>query len=168
MQVKKEHLFLLVLALFIFAYVLSNISGHISIKVSNNPYSFLYDQSNLQRIPLTIFEIGVKTIALFLSLGLFLSLIEKKYFTKAIVILLLSLLTQLYAIQQIMTKGSLTSMQWTLSISYAGAISLLYVIYFIFQGIVYSINSKLIENSSLKDKIKENNLKDESTVLKPE
>ncbi len=160
---KKEYIFIVTISLFIFSYILSSIAGPIAVKVTGNPYTFLFDQTNLNRIPLTSFEILVKSIAIFLSIGLVLSLFEKNYFTKAIVVFITSLLTQLYAIQQIMTKGTLTSMQWTLSLAYAGSLALIYLVYFIFQGIVYGINNKLIEKNK---KIEEKN--DESTVLKPE
>lgn len=159
---KKEYIVLATICLFIFAYILSYLAGPVTIQVSLNPYTFLLDQSNLQRLPLTTFEIFVRSIALLFSAGLIFSLVEKNYFVKAIVIFVVGLLAQLYATQQIMMKGTLTTMQWTLPISYAGLLCVILMAYYIFQGIVYGISDKLIK----KDKpvvVEDNN----ESVLKP-
>lgn len=159
---KKEYLVLATACLFVFAYILSYLAGPVTIQVSRTPYSFLFDQMSLQRLPLTSFEILVRSIALLFSIGLIFSLIEKKYFVKAIIIFIVGLLAQLYAIQQIMMKGTLTTMQWTLPISYAGILCLLLVVYYIFQGVVYGLSDKLIK----KDRPVIENQNEES-ILKP-
>ena len=168
---KKEYVVLSTICLFIFAYILSYLAGPVTIQVSRTPYSFLLDPMSLQRLPLTTFEILVRSLAILSSVGLIFSLVEKNFFTKAIVVFIVGLLAQLYAIQQIMMNGRLTTMQWTLPISYAGVLCLLLMIYYIFQGIVHGINDKLIkkDNSQIyinNQQKEEENLQTES-ILKP-
>lgn len=168
---KKEYVVLSTIGLFIFAYVLSYLAGPVNIQVSITPYSFLLDPSNFQRIPLTAFEILVRSIALLFSIALVFSLVEKKYFTKSIVIFVVGLLAQLYSIQQIMMNGKLTTMQWTLPIAYSGALCLLLVVYYIFQGIVHGINDKLIKKDNSQIYMNNLNQKDNESntesILKP-
>lgn len=159
---KKEHVFLITVCLFIFAYVLGYLAGPVAIHVTRTPYSFLFDPISINRLPLTSFEILVRSLAIFISIGLIFSLFEKKYFTKAIIIFVIAFLAQLYSIQQVMMRGTLTTMQWTLPISFAGILSILWVIYHIFQGVIHGVNDKLIK----KDRPQTTSSNDES-ILKP-
>lgn len=103
-------------------------------------------KANLAQYPFTAVEIGLRTIALFLSLTLLLSLIEKKYFLKAGIALAASALGILYAIQQIATAARVTPIQWTLSFAYAGLILPLAIIYYLVRGIVEGIYQGLTKD----------------------
>ncbi len=164
MKIKKEYILITTFFLFILSYVLEYVTGNIILKITGNPYNFLIDKNNLSRIPLTIVEICVKSVSLFLSFTLLLSLFNKKYLQKFLFVIVFSALSQLYAIQQIMTKTSITSMQWTLAISYSGILILILGAYYFIQFIVYGINDKLIVK---KDILSENETKKEESILNP-
>ena len=98
---KKEYLFLAVIGFFLAAHVINYFAGPVVISVKN-PLQFLTTAS-LSKYPFTAVEIALKTIALSLSLILLLSLMEKNYFLKAVILLIAGTLGILYAIQQIAT-----------------------------------------------------------------
>lgn len=165
MQIKKEYIFVFTVSLIVLSYILESITGNVLIKVVGNPYNFLVDQNNLKRIPLSVFEVGIKSLAIFFSLGLTLSLFKKNYIPKFLFILFFAFLSQLYGIQQVMTRSLITPMTWTLAISYSGILSLTLGIYYLLQSLVYGINDKLISGSE-KLVSKEINTNEES-VLNP-
>jgi hypothetical protein len=90
----------------------------------------------LAKYPFTAVEIALKTIALFLSLILILSLMEKNYLLKAVIVLIAGALGILYAIQQIATAARVTPIQWTLAFCYAGFLSLPAIIYYLIRGAI--------------------------------
>lgn len=138
---KKEYFAVIAASFFILAYVLDYFSGSIVLSVSN-PLLFL-TENYLRQFPLTAFAIGVRSLALFMSILLLVSFIEKVFFPKAIGLFVVSVLAELYAIQQLATGMRFTDVQWTLSIAYAGIILLPAIIIFIILGIISSITSKL-------------------------
>ena len=131
---KKEYLFLVVVGFFIASYVLNFLAGPVSIALKS-PFQFLTAVS-LSKYPFTAVEIALRTIALFLSLILILSLMEKNYLLKAVIVLIAGALGILYAIQQIATATRVTPIQWTLAFCYAGFLSLPMIIYYLIRGAV--------------------------------
>jgi len=129
MQIKKEYIFVFTVSLIVLSYILESITGNVLIKVVGNPYNFLVDQNNLKRIPLSVFEVGIN------------------YIPKFLFILFFAFLSQLYGIQQVMTRSLITPMTWTLAISYSGILSLTLGVYYLLQSLVYGINDKLISGS---------------------
>ena len=115
---KKEYFVVIAIAFFIFAYVLDWISGPFNITL-RNPYQFLSEDVFL-RYPFTAVSIAIRTVALLISVLVCVLLLQKKYLQKGIFLLILSALAQLYAIQQIATGMLLLSLQWILSLAFAG------------------------------------------------
>jgi len=138
---KKEITLVVAAALFVLAYVLDYIAGPVRIVVKD-PIIFL-TKDHLSRIPLTAVAIGVRTIAIYITTVLALSFIEKKYFTKAFILLFLGGIAELYAIQQMATGGRVTPMQWTLSFAYAGGFLLVSIAFYIIMGVFSAINQGL-------------------------
>jgi len=141
---KKEYFSLVIIGIFLAAYVLNYLAGPVVISLKN-PWQFLTTVS-LSKYPFTAVEISLKTIALFLSLILALSLIEKNYFLKAIITLILGALGILYAIQQIATSSRVTPIQWTLSFAYAGLTLIPAIGYYLMRGVIESVYGKLTKN----------------------
>lgn len=130
----KEYLLITVVGLFLAASVLNYFAGPVVISVKD-PLQFLTPLF-LHKYPFTAMEIGLRTIALFLSIILALSLMEKKYFLKAASSLFLGALGIFYAIQQIATFGRVTPIQWTLAFAYAGFTLLPAIVYYLIRGLV--------------------------------
>jgi hypothetical protein len=131
---KKEYLFLVVVGFFLASYVLNFLAGPVSIALKS-PFQFL-TAASLSKYPFTAVEIALRTIALSLSLILILSLMEKNYLLKAVIVLIAGALGILYAIQQIATSARMTPIQWTLAFCYAGFLSLPAIIYYLIRGAV--------------------------------
>lgn len=145
----KEYLLITIVGLFLASYVLNYFAGPVVISVKN-PLQFLTTAS-LSKYPFTAVEIGLRTIALFLSLILALSLMEKNYFLKAIIALVLGALGILYAIQQIATFSRVTPIQWTLSFAYTGLILLPAIGYYLIRGLIEGVFLGLTKDKSSPD-----------------
>ena len=137
---KKEYFLVTAFAFFVLAYVLDYFAGPISLSLTT-PLTFL-TKSYLNNYPLTAFAISIRALGLFISLLLLFSVIEKQYFIKAFTIFVIAVLAELYAVQQIATGMRTTSIQWTLSISYAGMISVLAIIYYLLAGMFFGVKEK--------------------------
>lgn len=137
---KKEYIAIVATSFFVLAYVLDYFSGSIILSVVN-PLSFL-TENYLKQFPLTAFAIGIRSIALFTTVLLLISFIEELYFSKALGLLVLGVLTELYAIQQLATGMRFTNVQWTLSIAYAGILLIPPIFLFIILGTVHSVKKK--------------------------
>lgn len=137
---KKEYFLVAAFAFFGLAYVLDYFAGPVSF-VLLSPLTFL-TKSYLNSYPLTAFAIAIRALGIFISLLLLFSVIEKQYFVKAFTVFVISVLSELYAVQQIATGMRTTSIQWTLSISYAGIISITAIIFYIVAGVIYSVKQK--------------------------
>lgn len=138
---KKEYFLVTALAFFGLAYVLDYFAGPISFALTT-PLTFL-TKSYLNSYPLTAFAVAIRALGIFISLTLLFSVIEKQYFVKAFTIFVIAVLAELYAIQQIATGMRTTTIQWTLSISYAGMISIIAIIFYIIVGIIDQVKAKL-------------------------
>lgn len=138
---KKEYTLVTVIGLFLFAYILDLVSGPIGV-VIRNPIVFLTPEI-LSRYPLTAVGIFARAFAVAVSVFLLMSVMEKKYFLKAIIVLIVTALSELYAIQQLATGLRTTPIQWTLSISYAGAIMAPALAFYIVKGIVWGVKEKV-------------------------
>jgi len=131
---KKEYFFLVIVGFFLASYVLNFLAGPVSLALKS-PFQFLA-ATNLAKYPFTAVEIALKTIALALSLILILSLMEKNYLLKAVIVLIAGAMGILYAIQQIATAAQVTPIQWTLAFCYAGFLSLPAMIYYLIRGAI--------------------------------
>lgn len=131
---KKEYFFLVVVGFFLASYVLNFLAGPVSL-ILKSPFQFL-TAANLAKYPLTAVEIALKTITFALFLVLILSLMEKNYLLKAVIVLIVGALGILYAIQQIATSARVTPIQWTLALGYAGFLLLPAIAYYLIRGAI--------------------------------
>jgi hypothetical protein len=140
---KKEFFIIFGLTLFGLAYVLDLIAGPITITLSrSDPFSFL-GGSYWGNYPLTTVAILTRAFGFFILSTCLFSLIKNQFFLKAGACLLIGVIANLYAIQQIATGARTTPLPWTLSIAYAGASLTLLIIYFIIRGILLFLKQKI-------------------------
>ena len=146
---KIEYFLVTAIAFFVLAYVLDYFAGPISF-VLTTPLAFL-SRIYLNSYPLTAFAVAIRALGIFISLPLLFSVIEKQYFVKAFTIFVVAVLAELYAVQQIATGMRTTSIQWTLSISYAGIFLVSAIIYYLIAGIIYGVKEKFKDDDDDND-----------------
>ena len=160
---KKEVVFVIAAALFLFAYILDYFAGPINLIVKS-PLFFL-DLKYFNLYPMTFVAVAVRTTALVISVSLVLSLIEKQYFQKIIISLFLAFVSEIYAFQQLATGAKITPVLWTLAISYAGAGLIIPIIFYIFARITQFLIPQPKNVVHLPQE--EDNSSDSSSVLNP-
>lgn len=130
---KKEKVAIFALGLFLLSYILDYFAGAVRINVTN-PFAFL-DQKFISLFPMTFISILSRSIAIMITYFVIMSLFEKKYQTKIFITFFLMFISQAYAFQQLATGIKFTSTVWTLSISYAGLLFFIPLLYFILVGV---------------------------------
>ena len=139
---KKEYFLIFSISLLVLAYVIDYISGPVSI-VIKNPYLFL-NQTAISLVPLTAVGIFSRSLGLLVGIILILSLISKKFFLKAITSFFLAVFFNLFAIQQLATNTRTVTIQWSLSLAFAGLALIVPIIFYLIKGSFHSLTSKVI------------------------
>lgn len=139
---KKDYLWFTILGLLLFGYVLDQIAGPITF-TAKNPYAFLAGPT-LSTYPLSAVSIATKAVALMLIFTTAFSYLKGAHIFKAITFFILGSLVQLYAIQQLATRGRVTPIQWTLGIAYAGALLILPTIIQLLQGLFQGAHQAIV------------------------
>jgi hypothetical protein len=130
---KKEYVLVAIVGLFLLSYVLDAVVNPLTVQLPT-PYHFLNPQY-LTTYPFTTASIVIKSLGIFLTPLLFTSLVEKNYTPKALALLVLIALMQLYSLQDLATKAEVVPLEWALSISLAGiALVVPMVVFFILGG----------------------------------
>lgn len=125
---KTEYVVTAIIALFLLSSVLDFLAGPQKPPLTN-PFAF-WQHETYSIYPFTAVSIGMKTLVLCMSVLFTLSLFQKKYLAKALFLLLLIALLELYAIQQLATGSQMVSMEWSVAFSTAGIILLLPIVFF--------------------------------------
>ena len=142
MRIQKEVWLVVAAVGFLLAWLIDRLAGPVSITVGG-PIAFLKSNALLSRYPFTATAIIIRSIALFISTMLLVtSIMERKYFTKAIILFFVGALAEFYAIQQLANGFSLTSAQWTLSIAYGSLSLAVGIIWMVLMGIWSAFNEE--------------------------
>ncbi|HLE48854.1 MAG TPA: hypothetical protein VI819_02365 [Patescibacteria group bacterium] len=134
---KKEYTLLFIAGLFLLAYLLDAVVNPLGVRLPT-PYHY-FTGEYLYKYPFTTASIVIKAIGLFLTPLWLFSFMGKKYFLKGIILLILAVLMQLYALQDIVTRAAVVPIEWSLSISMAGVALFIPVVLFLFGGIIAKI-----------------------------
>jgi len=137
---KKEYVLVVIVGLFLLSYVLDAVVNPLAIQLPT-PFHFLNPQY-LTTYPFTTASIFIKSIGIFLTPLLLMSLVGKNYTPKALTLLILVALMQLYSLQDLATKAEVVPLEWALSISIAGLALLIPMTwYFLLGGFSWLHNS---------------------------
>ncbi len=131
---KKEYILIFVAGLFILVYVLDAVVNPLSITLAS-PYHYFSPQVYMQ-YAFTTTSIVIKALGIFLSVLLILSVLVVSRFVKGGILLGLSGLMQLYALQDVATNSKVLPMEWTLSLTLAGMVLLIPTVIYIVWGII--------------------------------
>ena len=141
MKIQKEHIFVVIVGLFLLSTLLQNIITPLNVKLAT-PYSFL-NPSEFSKYPFTAVVVVIRAIALFLTPLFLFSYIKQKYFVKVGVLLVVGSLAQLYSLQQLISGTTLIPLEWAISLSIAGALLIVSTIYYILRGTFVLAKTKL-------------------------
>jgi hypothetical protein len=152
MKIAKEYSLLFIIGLFVLAYLLDLVVTPLNIPIKS-PYQFFQSEYIFQ-FPFSTLSVAIKSIALFLAPLWFFSFFKDNGFAKPIILLVWAGLIQLYAVQDIVNKTRLISMEWSLSLAASGALLFLPTLYFFLKAIVFSMHSNLT-NAKMEEAIKQ-------------
>lgn len=146
MKITKEKTFVAIVGFFLLSYLLEAIVKPISIQLSS-PYAFL-SPLYFTKFPFTSVVVIIRSISLFLTPLLILSFFSKKYLTKAGLLLIIAILSQLLSFQEIISDTTLIPLEWALSLSLAGATLVIPIFMYFLKGIFVSAKTKLTQTNS--------------------
>jgi hypothetical protein len=136
---KKEYVFFGLIGLYLLIYVLDAVVDPFQVQ-RPTPYHYASLEIIVQ-YPFTFTSIVLKAILLFLSPLWLFSFFDKNYGAKAVTLLVMSALLQLYAIQQIATAGIILPLEWTIGLAYGGALLLIPSLGYMMMGMFSGMKS---------------------------
>ena len=148
MKMPKEYTLIVIAGMFLLSYVLEATVDPLAIELAT-PFEFL-KPLYLSQYPFTAATVGIRSIALFMTPLWLLSFIKKAHYGKGGTILILAALMQLYSLQEIATGTTLVPLEWSLSLSIAGAALLLPAALFILSGMFAAVGEKMAGDSPSK------------------
>lgn len=152
MKIQKEVWLVVATVGFLLSWLIDRLAGPISMNIGS-PIVFLTSPVLLHTYPLTATAIIVRTFALFVSTMLIFSIVERKYFTKAIILFFIGMLAEFFAIQQLATGFRVTTIQWTLSIAYGAFSLVLGIMIMILMGIWSMFNKEEIKTPEREESV---------------
>jgi hypothetical protein len=136
---KKEYWLATVIGLIIMAYVLDSVVNPLTLGLPT-PYHFLTPEK-FKVYPFTFASIIIKSIALFIAPILILSAMGMKRILQGLILLVISGLLQLYALQDIASGAHTVPLEWSISFALTGMLLLLTSIIFIIAGFLGRVSN---------------------------
>ena len=141
MKIPKEQVFVAIVGLFLLAYLLEAIVDPLKIQLAT-PYDF-FNPIFFSKYPFVTATVIIRSLSFLLTPLFLLSFIPKGYFPKAGILLVVSALSQLYALQEVTSGTTMIPLEWSLSLSLAGASLAIPIIIYTIKGIILSAKNKL-------------------------
>lgn len=130
---KQEFFLILIAGLLILAYVLDAVVNPLYLKLVT-PYHY-FDPQILSKYTFTTTSIVIKSVALMIASIWFLSFLSFNKLIKGAILLVLSGLMQLYALQEVATNARVVPLEWTLSLTLTGVALLIPAVLYIIMGV---------------------------------
>lgn len=144
---KKEYLLIFIGGLFLLSYILEAVVNPLPNNFAT-PYDF-FNPTIINRYPFTAADIAIKSLALFLAPIILLSFLPNHHLAKGISLLVLSGLTQLYAIQDIAGTAPVLPLEWSISLNLAALCLILPAALQILLGLAKKTKQKLSPSPKL-------------------
>lgn len=141
MKIPKEYLFIFIIGLFLISYVLEATVNPLSVKLAT-PYEFL-SKTYLSQFPFSTAVIIIRSLGIFLIPILLFSFFNGAHFPKSGILLIVSALLQLYAMQEVVSGTTLLPLEWSLSLSIGGLALLVPMIFHLLAGTFFSTVKKV-------------------------
>lgn len=140
---KQEYILIIIIGLLILAFVLDAVVNPLRLQLPS-PYHF-FDPTILFKYTFTTTSIVIKSMALFLAPVWFLSFLDFSKLTKGAILLVLSGLMQLYALQDVATNAQVIPLEWSLSLTLTGVVLLIPAIIYMLIGLTKKAHKSLSE-----------------------
>lgn len=141
MKIPKEYILILVVGLFLLAYLLDSVVNPLELKLTT-PYQYLQPEI-MWKYPFTTISIFIKGLGLLITPLFLMSFVGKSYGAKAGISLVLGSLVQLYALQDVVTHAEVIPLEWSLSLSLAGLGLLVAAVFFFLKATFFSLKQNL-------------------------
>lgn len=141
---KNEYILFFAVGLFILAYVLDAIVNPLKLQLAT-PYHY-FDTSILTKYTFTTTSIVIKSIALIMASLWFLSFLSLNKLIKGTILLVISGLMQLYALQDVATNSQIVPLEWSLSFTLTGVILLIPAVFYILIGLTKKATKAITED----------------------
>ena len=141
---KQEYILVIIIGLLILAYVLDAVVNPLKLSLPS-PYHF-FDPQILSKYTFTTTSIVIKAVALIMAPLWFLSFLDFNKLTKGSILLVLSGLMQLYALQDVATGAQVIPLEWSLSLTLTGVVLLIPAIFFILIGLTKKATKAISED----------------------
>lgn len=141
---KQEYILVVIIGLLILAYVLDAIVNPLRLQLPS-PYHY-FDPEVLTTYPFTTASIIIKSVAMIMAPIWFLSFLDFGKLTKGAILLFLSGLMQLYALQDVATNAQVIPLEWSLSLTLTGVILLFPAILYLVAGIFGKIHKSFADD----------------------
>lgn len=134
MKMPKEYVLVLIIGLFLLAYLLEAVVDPLPFSIST-PYQF-FTSNMVSKVPFTTTLVAIRSLAIIMiPLWLF-SFFAGAYQFKALVLLIASILLQLYSVQSVASNTVGIPLEWSLSFTLAGLVLFLPMLFFFAKGAV--------------------------------
>lgn len=129
---KREYLLMVVVGFFILGYILDAVITPLTLALPT-PYHF-FTRQNLTLYPITAISIILK--GLVVSVGMLIIIISLgiRRFAKGSILLVSSVMLQLYALQNVATGSAKITLEWSLGLALAGLLLLIPTLVFFFSS----------------------------------
>lgn len=134
MKMPKEYVLVLIIGLFLLAYLLEAVVDPLALPLAT-PYEFLQNGAPA-RFPFTSAVILVRSLAVIITPLWLLSFLERAWQFKAIALLIVGTLLQLYSVQAVATPTVGIPLEWAISFAYGGLTLFLPMLFFFAKGAV--------------------------------
>src|SRR3989344_6024116 len=131
---KKEYLLILAVGMIILAYVLDAVVNPLSLRLATSYHYFTPEI--ISQYPFTTVSIVLKALAVFIVPVITLASLELKRMAKSGILLVVSGLLQLYALQDIATRAFVVPLEWSLGFTLAGVLLLIPTLLYFLTGLV--------------------------------
>ncbi|MFH1536289.1 MAG: hypothetical protein ABIC96_04475 [Patescibacteria group bacterium] len=141
---KKEYILVFIVGLFILAYVLDAVVNPLRLNLIT-PYHY-FSPAIYTKYAFTSTSIVIKSIALLFTVLWLISFMKISRLLKGGILLGLSGLMQLYALQDVATGSQIIPLEWSLSFTLAGVLLLTPMIIYLIWGVI-DLGHKKIQES---------------------
>jgi hypothetical protein len=138
---EKEHWVVFAAGLFILSYVLDAVVEPLKTALESpltSPYQY-FNPEIMGQYPFTTASIFIKALGLLIVVSILLSFMERKYIVKSVITIVLLALMQLYAVQDVISRSEMVTLEWDLGIALGGIFLVFLLVFYFFKGIFQSL-----------------------------
>lgn len=132
MKMPKEYVLILIIGLFLLAYLLEAVVDPLAVPLAT-PYEFLQN-GYPAKFPFTTAVILVRSLAVLITPLWLLSFLERAWQFKAVSLLVVGTLLQLYSVQAVATPTVGIPLEWAISFAFGGLALFFPMLFFFAKG----------------------------------